>query len=139
MFGEKYFYGKEVEGPLADVDTCFIRTEFPNNYKAYPHVYVCISYIDIAIKNSDWMAIDELLDRMTIVTLEVTPQQVAKIPATLFNRCRIMLSIECPELEQLKKHDILKIVTRPFTTFNIVKCTMQTTTADDYKFDSKKG
>ena len=50
-----------------------------------------------------------------------------------------MLSLDCPELEFLKKHDILKIVTRPFNTYNIVKCTMQTTTADDYKFDSKQG
>ena len=48
-----------------------------------------------------------------------------------------MLSLDCPELELLKKHDILKIVTKPFTTFNTVKCTMQQSTPDDYKFDSK--
>ena len=48
-----------------------------------------------------------------------------------------MLSLDCPELEQLKKNDVVKIVTKPFTTYNVVKCTMQTTTADDYKFDSK--
>jgi hypothetical protein len=48
-----------------------------------------------------------------------------------------MLSLDCPELESLKKNDILKIVTKPFTTFNVVKCTMQTSVPDDYKFDSK--
>ena len=48
-----------------------------------------------------------------------------------------MLSLDCPELELLKKNDILKIVTRPFTTFNVVKCTMQQSVPDDYKSDSK--
>jgi hypothetical protein len=50
-----------------------------------------------------------------------------------------MLSLDCPELEFLKQNDIVKIVTRPFTTYNVTKCNMQTSTADDYKFDTKQG
>jgi hypothetical protein len=139
MFGEKYFYGKEVEGPLADVDTCFVRTEIPGNFKAYPHVYMCISYVDILIKEADWNKINDILDTKAIVTLEITPEQYKKIPPTIFNRCKVMLSLDCPELEFLKQNDIVKIVTRPFTTYNVTKCNMQTSTADDYKFDTKQG
>lgn len=133
MFGNEYFYGKEVEGPLADVETCFVRTKVPNDFNKYPHVYFCISYIE----KQYWTTIETCLDNKQIVTLEVTPELLKIIPPTIFNRSRIMLSLDCPELELLKKHDILKIVTRPFTTFNVVKCTMQQSTPDDYKFDSK--
>ena len=133
MFGNEYFYGKEVEGPLADVETCFVRTKVPSDFSKYPHVYFCISYIE----KQYWTTIETCLDNKQIVTLEVTPELLKIIPPTIFNRSRIMLSLDCPELELLKKHDILKIVTKPFTTFNVVKCTMQQSTPDDYKFDSK--
>lgn len=136
MFGERYFYGKEVEGPLADVDTVFVRSNVPENWVDYPHIYFCISYIE---STPDWVLISEMLDNRYIITLEVTPSLVAKIPPTMLNRCRIMLSLEVPELELLKRNDIVKIVTRPFTTYNVVKCSMQTSTPDDYKFDSKIG
>lgn len=134
MFGNEYFFGKEVEGPLADVETCFVRTRMPGEYNRYPHVYFCISYVEKLF----WGSIEECLDGGQIVTLEVTPELLKQVPPTLFNRCRIMLSLDCPELELLKKNDILKIVTKPFTTYNVVKCTMQTSVPDDYKFDSKK-
>ena len=134
MFGSEYFFGKEVEGPLADVETCFVRTAVPVEFDKYPHVYFCISYIEKCY----WTHIETCLENSQIVTLEVTPKLLREIPATLFNRCRIMLSLECPELDLLKKNDILKIVTKPFTTYNVVKCTMQTSVPDDYKFDSKK-
>lgn len=134
MFGAPYFYGKEVEGPLSDIDTCFIRTDTPRDMQKYPHVYFCISYIS-SVKNFN--EIESCLDRYQIVTLEVTPDLIKTIPATIFNRCRIMLSLDCPELELLKKNDVVKIVTKPFTTYNVVKCTMQTSIPDDYKFDSK--
>ena len=134
MFGNEYFFGKEVEGPLADVETCFVRTVVPAEYDRYPHVYFCISYVE----KCHWPIIEMALDAGQIVTLEVTPELLKKVPPTLFNRCRIMLSLDCPELESLKKNDILKIDTKPFTTYNVVKCTMQTSVPDDYKFDSKK-
>ena len=133
MFGNEYFYGKEVEGPLADVETCFVRTRVPSDISKYPHIYFCISYIE---KNY-WDIIESCLDAKQIVTIEITPEQLKTIPPTIFNRSRIMLSLDCPELELLKKNDILKIVTRPFTTFNVVKCTMQQSVPDDYKSDSK--
>jgi hypothetical protein len=133
MFGREYFYGKEVEGPLADVETCFVRTQVPADFEKYPHVYFCISYI----AKQYWHVIESCLDAKQIVTIEITPEQLKTIPPTIFNRSRIMLSLDCPELESLKKNDILKIVTKPFTTFNVVKCTMQTSVPDDYKFDSK--
>ena len=116
MFGSEYFYGKEVEGPLVDVETCFVRTQVPKDFAKYPHVYFCISYV----KKDYWHIIESCLDSKQIVTLEVTPEL-----------------LDCPELESLKKNDILKIVTRPFTTFNVVKCTMQQSVPDDYKSDSK--
>lgn len=133
MFGSEYFYGKEVEGPLVDVETCFVRTRVPEDFDKYPHVYFCISYI----KKDYWHIIENCLDKKQIVTLEITPELLKTIPPTIFNRSRIMLSLDCPELEMLKKNDILKIVTRPFTTFNVVKCTMQQSIPDDYKSDSK--
>lgn len=136
MFGEQYFYGKEVEGPLVDVDTVFVRTEIPSNWYDYPHIYFCISYIDM---HPDWVRISEMVDERYIITLEVTPDIISKIPPTMLNRCRIMLSLDCPEFELLKQNDIVKIVTRPFTTYNVVKHTMQTSKPDDYKFDSKVG
>ena len=136
MFGAEYFYGKEVEGPLADIDSVFVRTTVPENWDEYPHIYLCISYLTA---KPDWHLIENMLDERYIVTLEVTPELLKSIPATMLNRCRIMLSLECPELEMLKRNDIVKIVTRPFTTFNVVKCNMQTSTPDDYKFDSKEG
>lgn len=136
MFGEQYFYGKEVEGPLVDIDTVFVRTKIPKNWYDYPHIYFCISYIDM---HPDWELISEMIDERYIITLEVTPNIISKIPPTMLNRCRIMLSLDCPELELLKQNDIIKIVTRPFTTYNVVKHAMQTSKPDDYKFDSKEG
>lgn len=132
MFGKDYFFGKEVEGPLADISTCFVRNRIPGDYIRYPHIYFCISYVE----RKFWGHVEECLDSAKIVTLEVTADLLKEIPATLLNRCRIMLSLDCPELELLKKNDILKIVTKPFTTYNVVKCTMQQSIPDDYKFDS---
>ena len=136
MFGAEYFYGKEVEGPLTDIATVFVRTQIPNNWDEYPHIYLCISYIT---DKPNWKIIEEMLDMRYIVTLEVIPDLLKSIPPTMLNRCRIMLSLECPELELLKRNDSVKIVTKPFTTYNVVKCNMQTSTPDDYKFDSKEG
>lgn len=137
MFGQPYFYGKETEGPLADVDTCFVRTKMPSKRAYFPHVYFCISYVEMQNSaKTPWEDVAACLDDKQIVTIETTPDLLKTIPPTIFNRCRIMLSLDCPELELLKKHDIVKIVTRPFTTYNVVKCSMQTSKPEDYQHDS---
>jgi hypothetical protein len=135
MFGKPYFFGKETEGPLADVETCFVRTTVPDEAEFYPHVYFCISYLE-KVTSTMWTVIELCLENKQIVTLETTPELMKTIPPTIFNRCRIMLSLDCPELEMLKKHDIVKIVTRPFTTYNVVKCSMQTSKPEDYQHDT---
>ena len=39
MYGKSYWYGKEVEGRLSDIETVFVRGQLPENYKEYPHAY----------------------------------------------------------------------------------------------------
>ena len=39
MYGKSYWYGKEVEGRLSDIETVFVRGQVPQNYKEYPHVF----------------------------------------------------------------------------------------------------
>ena len=33
MYGKSYWYGKEVEGRLSDIETVFVRGAVPKNYK----------------------------------------------------------------------------------------------------------
>ena len=44
MYGKSYWYGKEVEGRLSDIETVFVRGQLPKNYKEYVPVVYVVTY-----------------------------------------------------------------------------------------------
>lgn len=137
MTNVAFFYGKEIEGPYSGIETIFIRTSLPDGYEKYPHIFFCSTYFTDSSLIPCWTEIEDMLNNGQLVTLELTPNLINSVPKNIFNKCKIMLMIDIPEFEFLKKNDVLKVVTLPYTTYNVVKTTMQTTTPDDYGNDTK--
>ena len=86
MKGKSNWYGRECEGRFADIDTVFVRTEIPDNYKEYPHIYFTIEYV----RNCNqaylpptppdaWDDILEILETNQVVTIEADKGTILKI------------------------------------------------------------
>ena len=80
MYGKSYWYGKEVEGRLSDIETVFVRGQVPKNYKDYPHIYFTIEYIEMACVHGNWDEIHNILETKQYVTIEANDKTMDKIP-----------------------------------------------------------
>lgn len=131
MYGKKYWYGREVEGRFADIDTVFIREEIPSNYKEYPHIYFTIEYIS-KLKFDEIL---EILESRQVVTIEVNSEVFDKIPMSLFNRCHLIYRIKDEFVSKLKQTDTVSIDAGWYRVSQIMKCHLMEITPDNYKFD----
>ena len=138
MYGKRYWYGKEVEGRLSDIETEFVRGQLPKNYEEYPHVYFTIEYIEMCCTHGNWDDIHNILETRQYVTVEANSKTMAKIPMSIFNRAHVIYRIQDEFVAKLKNTDTLSIDAGWYRVHQITKCNMMEINPDDYKFDRTK-
>ena len=135
MYGKRYWYGKEVEGRLSDIETEFVRGQLPKNYEEYPHVYFTIEYIEMCCTHGNWDDIHNILEPRQYVTIEAISNTMDKIPMSIFNRAHVIYRIQDEFVAKLKNTDTLSIDAGWYRVHQITKCNMMEINPDDYKFD----
>jgi hypothetical protein len=147
MIGFKdYWYGKECEGRLTDVETLFIadlqafweQESIPGGTTS-PHIYFCSGATEQIINGHDhydWEWLDEYIGKWNkIITLEVTPGMLEKIPAMIRIKVHIMYMMNEKDVRLLKKNDSIKVVYDDYSLYCASVQNMQHVTPDDYKHD----
>ena len=137
----KYWYGKECEGRLTDVETLFIAdiTAKGVDMEKMPHIYFCSGAVEQLIEgkgdlNWDWL--NQFIDRTKIIiSLECQPGTLQKIPPMIRIKTHIMYMAGIEEVKLLKKNDSIKIVHGPYDLYCTSLQNMQKVVPDDYKYD----
>ena len=137
----KYWYGKECEGRLTDVETLFIADIDVKGLvmEKAPHIYFCSPAVRQLIKgkgdlNWDWM--NSFIDRTgTTISLECTPGMLKNIPPMIRIKTHIMYMLEEEEVSLLKQNDSIKVIHAPYSLYCASIQNMQKVTPDDYKYD----
>ena len=138
----KYWYGKECEGRLTDVETLFIADIDVKglNMEKAPHIYFCSPAVRQLIKgkgdlNWDWM--NGFIDRTgTTISLECEPGMLKHIPPMIRIKTHIMYMMNEEEVGLLKQNDSVKVVYAPYSLYCASIQNMQKVTPDDYKYDT---
>tara|TARA_R110000851_G_scaffold313025_1_gene474466 strand:- start:1045 stop:1482 length:438 start_codon:yes stop_codon:yes gene_type:complete len=137
----KYWYGKECEGRLTDVETLFIAdiTAKGINLEKMPHIYFCSGAVEQLIEGKgdlNWGWLSQFIDRTKItISLEVTPGMLQKIPPMIRIKTHIMYMISIDEARLLKQNDSIKVVHGPYELYCTSIQNMQKVVPDDYKYD----
>ena len=124
MYGKSYWYGREVEGRLSDIETVFVRGQVPKNYKDYPHIYFTTEYIEMACVHENWDEIHTILETKQYVTIEANEKTMDKIPMSIFNRAHIIYRIQNKHVAKLKNTDTLSVDAGWYRVHQITKCNM---------------
>ena len=138
----KYWYGKECEGRLTDVETLFIADLDVKglNMEKAPHIYFCSPAVRQLIKgkgdlNWDWL--NSFVDRTgTTVSLECEPGMLKDVPPMIRIKTHIMYMMNEEEVGLLKQNDSVKVVYAPYSLYCASIQNMQKVTPDDYKYDT---
>ena len=141
----KYWYGKECEGRLTDVETLFIadiRVKGVDMEKM-PHIYFCSGAVEQLITNDmknqsqlDWDWMNKFIDRTGItISLECTPGMLKDVPPMIRIKTHIMYMMNEEEVGLLKKNDSIKVVYGDYKLYCTSIQNMQKVTPDDYKYD----
>ena len=142
----KYWYGKECEGRLTDVETLFIadiRVKGVDMEKM-PHIYFCSGAVEQLIANDmknqsqlDWDWMNKFIDRTGItISLECTPGMLKDVPPMIRIKTHIMYMMNEEEVGLLKQNDSVKVVYAPYSLYCASIQNMQKVTPDDYKYDT---
>ena len=139
---KKYWYGKECEGRLTDVETLFIADIDVKGLvmEKAPHIYFCSPAVRQLIKgkgdlNWDWM--NSFIDRTgTTISLECEPGMLKDIPPMIRIKTHIMYMMNEEEVGLLKQNDSVKVVYAPYSLYCASIQNMQKVTPDDYKYDT---
>ena len=137
----KYWYGKECEGRLTDVETLIIADIDVKglNMEKAPHIYFCSPAVRQLIKgkgdlNWDWL--NAFIDRTGItISLECEPGMLKDIPPMMRIKTHIMYMMNQEEVGLLKQNDSVKVVYAPYSLYCASIQNMQKVTPDDYKYD----
>jgi len=137
----KYWYGKECEGRLTDVETLFIADIDVKglNMEKAPHIYFCSPAVKQLIKgkgdlNWDWL--NTFIDRTGItISLECEPGMLKDVPAMMRIKTHIMYMMNEEEVGLLKQNDSIKVIHAPYSLYCASIQNMQKVTPDDYKYD----
>ena len=137
----KYWYGKECEGRLTDVETLFIADLDVKglNMEKAPHIYFCSPAVRQLIKgkgdlNWDWL--NAFIDRTGItISLECEPGMLKDVPPMMRIKTHIMYMMNEEEVGLLKKNDSIKVIHAPYSLYCASIQNMQKVTPDDYKYD----
>ena len=137
----KYWYGKECEGRLTDVETLFIADLDVKglNMEKAPHIYFCSPAVKQLIKgkgdlNWDWL--NGFIDRTGItISLECEPGMLKEVPPMMRIKTHIMYMMNEEEVGLLKQNDSVKVIYAPYSLYCASIQNMQKVTPDDYKYD----
>ena len=137
----KYWFGKECEGRLTDVETLFIADIDVKglNMEKAPHIYFCSPAVKQLIKgkgdlNWDWL--NNFIDRTGItISLECEPGMLKDVPPMIRIKTHIMYMMYEEEVGLLKKNDSIKVIHAPYSLYCASIQNMQKVTPDDYKYD----
>lgn len=137
----KYWYGKECEGRLTDVETLFIADIDVKglNMEKAPHIYFCSPAVRQLIKgkgdlNWDWL--NAFIDRTGItISLECEPGMLKDVPPMVRIKTHIMYMMNDEDVGLLKQNDSVKVVYAPYSLYCASIQNMQKVTPDDYKYD----
>ena len=137
----KYWYGKECEGRLTDVETLFIADIEVRglDMEKAPHIYFCSPAVRQLIKgkgdlNWDWL--NAFIDRTGItISLECEPGMLKEVPPMMRIKTHIMYMMNEEEVSLLKQNDSVKVVYAPYLLYCTSIQNMQKVTPDDYKYD----
>ena len=137
----KYWYGKECEGRLTDVETLFIADIDVKglNMEKAPHIYFCSPAVRQLIKgkgdlNWDWL--NAFIDRTGItISLECEPGMLKDVPPMIRIKTHIMYMMNEEEVGLLKQNDSVKVIYAPYLLYCTSIQNMQKVTPDDYKYD----
>ena len=137
----KYWYGKECEGRLTDVETLFIADLDVKglNMEKAPHIYFCSPAVRQLIKgkgdlNWDWM--NSFIDRTgTTISLECEPGMLKHVPPMIRIKTHIMYMMNEEEVGLLKQNDSVKVIYAPYSLYCTSIQNMQKVTPDEYKYD----
>jgi len=138
MYGKSYWYGREVEGRVSDIEKVYVRGQVPGNYKDYPHIYFTIEYMEMACVHGNWDEIHSILNTKQYITVEANDKIMDKIPMSIFNRAHVIYRISDEHVAKLKNTDTLSIDAGWYRVHQITKCNMMEINPDDYKFDRIK-
>lgn len=106
--------GPEVEGRLYGIHTLFTSADTivsDITPEKWPHVFINPD----TIEKQGWRDIARLA-QVALVTVCVTPEQLANMPEEVRLSCHVMLTITEPTFRLLKKTDSLRIFSRDFVT-----------------------
>jgi len=141
----KYWYGKECEGRLTDVETLFIADIRIKgvDMKKMPHIYFCSPAVKQLITNDmknqsqlDWDWMNKFIDQTGItISLECEPGMLKDIPPMIRIKTHIMYMMYEEEVGLLKKNDSIKVIHAPYSLYCASIQNMQKVTPDDYKYD----
>ena len=137
----KYWYGKECEGRLTDVETLFIADLDVKglDMEKAPHIYFCspaVRQLIDGVGNLDWDWMNKFIDRTGItISLECEPGLLQSIPPMIRIRTHIMYMISNKEVSLMKQNDSVKIVYGDYKLYCTSIQNMQKVTPDDYKYD----
>ena len=115
----KYWYGKECEGRLTDVETLFISDIDGLNLDEIdlmPHIYFCSGAVEQLLEeydeyDIDWDIINNLIwEKNLTISLEVEPDTLSMIPPMIRIKTHIMYMISDKDVSLLKKNDSIKVV-----------------------------
>ena len=138
----KYWYGKECEGRLTDVETLFIADIDVKglDMEKAPHIYFCSPAVRQLIKgkgdlNWDWL--NAFIDRTGItISLECEPGMLKDVPPMVRIKTHIMYMMNDEDVGLLKQNDSVKVVYAPYSLYCASIQNMQKVTPDDYKYDT---
>lgn len=137
----KYWYGKECEGRLTDVETLFIADIDVKglDMEKAPHIYFCSPAVRQLIKgkgdlNWDWL--NSFIDKTGItISLECEPGMLKEVPPMMRIKTHIMYMMNEEEVGLLKQNDSVKVIYAPYSLYCASIQNMQQVTPDDYKYD----
>ena len=145
MIGYKsVWFGKEVEGRFTDVETMFVsdfNELLQGNVITKPvaHVYICSpatkQLVNNELKGFDWGNLFNMMSEKQIVSIEVEPGMLEKIPPMIRIRAHILLMLNEKDAGLLKKTDSIKVVYNDYSLYCMTVHNMQQVLPDDYKFD----
>ncbi len=137
----KYWYGKECEGRLTDVETLFIADIDVKGLvmEKAPHIYFCSPAVRQLIKGKgdlNWNWLNAFIDRTGItISLECEPGMLKEVPPMMRIKTHIMYMMNEEEVGLLKQNDSVKVIYAPYLLYCTSIQNMQKVTPDDYKYD----
>lgn len=139
MKGLAYWRGMECEGSYSDIQTLFVRSEIPKNYKDYPHIYFTFEYVEGCISNKySWDTIADIMNTTKItISLEANDKTLRKIPKRIYNHAHVLYRIQIPtcDIDYLKRYDTITLDNSEYNTYTASKYILQHVDADEYKHD----